>query len=79
MKNVTDVAARLAMIAYLFVVGVIITAAPWTTLWPISIPGMPWLTMLIINPALRGAVSGFGLVLIGGAVVEASHAFSRNQ
>ena len=72
------VITRLALISYLFVVGVFLIAVPWTILWPLSIPGIPWLTAVISNPILRGAVSGFGLVLIGGAIIEIRHAISKS-
>lgn len=69
--------AALAAVAYFIVTGVILIAVPWSSLWPGVFFGAPWLTELFANPILRGAVSGFGLVLIVGAVVEIRNAISR--
>jgi hypothetical protein len=74
-----NVISELSLISYLIVVGVFLIIVPWTSLWPLTVPGLPWFTTVVANPIFRGAVSGFGLVLIGGAVVEIRHVVSGNR
>lgn len=68
---------KLAMVVYFIVMGTFLIAVPWTSLWPGAFAKVPWLTSLVSNPSLRGAVSGFGLVLIGCAIFEIRDVVSR--
>jgi len=71
--------ARLALVVYFFTAGAILVAVPWTALWPIVGGEIPWLVAVLTNPAARGAVSGFGLVLVIGAIVEIRDAVHRSE
>ncbi len=70
---------KLILVIYFFVAGVFLIAVPWTHLWPLRITDVPWFMALISNPALRGAISGIGLVLIGGAILEIRDVISHKS
>jgi hypothetical protein len=71
-------AARLALLVYFFVAGTFLIVVPWTDLWLSAMRGLPWLASILSHTTLRGAVSGFGLVLIGCAIIEIRDAVSRD-
>lgn len=62
------------MVVYLLEVGVALIVAPWTRFWDRNyfIEALPLLESTLTSPAVRGAVSGFGLVAIGAAAVDVS-------
>jgi hypothetical protein len=68
---------RLALVIYFFIAGTFLIAIPWTGFWSFVLRQAPWLDNLLSHPALRGAVSGFGLVLIAGAIIEIRDAITR--
>lgn len=57
-------AVILAVVVYLTAAGWFFVLAPWSRFWAIKvIPAAPlWLLPLLDSPALRGALSGFGVV-----------------
>ncbi len=70
---------RLALLVYFFVAGTFLIAVPWTDLWLLAVRSLPWVASILSHSVLRGAVSGFGLVLIGCAVFEIRDAISRKR
>lgn len=59
-----NTATTLLFVFYCVEVGVFFVIAPWTATWDrlvISLP-VPLLHELYLDPAIRGAVSGFGIV-----------------
>lgn len=57
-------------IVYCVEIGLFLVFAPWTVLWDRTLGGIPSQIVreLVLHPALRSAVTGFGLVhLIWGA------------
>ena len=69
----------LGLIAYFLVSGIFFLFFPWTSLWPRAIYLPPVLAMFFANAVTKGLVSGFGLVLLLGALFEVHNAFSRKQ
>ncbi|HUX08523.1 MAG TPA: hypothetical protein VMX35_14575 [Acidobacteriota bacterium] len=70
---------RLALLVYFFVAGTFLIAVPWTDMWMLAMRSMPWIASFLSHSLLRGAVSGFGIVLIGCAIFEIRDAISRKQ
>jgi hypothetical protein len=61
---------RALFILYCFEAGMFLVIVPWTLAWDRNFVQVPatWLRGLLLEPTLRGAVSGFGLVhLVWGA------------
>jgi hypothetical protein len=54
----------LAIIVYLTAAGWFFVLAPWSSFWAVRVVAATplWLSPLLDSPALRGALSGFGLV-----------------
>jgi hypothetical protein len=54
-------------------VGLVLVVAPWTVLWDGNylLQPLPMLRALLLNPLVRGAVSGLGVVNILIAIDEA--------
>ena len=61
------------VIVYLVEVGLVLIVAPWTRFWDRNyfVEVMPWLEAAITRPSVRGSVSGFGIVCVAAAVLEA--------
>ncbi len=59
----------LAAAVYLTAAGWFFVLAPWSSFWAIKVvPAAPlWLMAWLDSPALRGAISGFGVVHFGAA------------
>jgi hypothetical protein len=60
----------LLFVLYCAEAGVLLLFAPWSPVWDRTVMQLPiaFLRSLMLHPALRGAVSGFGLVhLVWGA------------
>lgn len=51
-------------ILYCLEVGVFLVLIPWTSVWDRGLGHLPWnhLRELVVHPAVRSAVTGFGLV-----------------
>jgi hypothetical protein len=64
---------RLVFILYCIEVGVILLLAPWSAAWDRNVVQIPFAALrnLALQPALRGAISGFGVVHL----VWAAHDF----
>jgi hypothetical protein len=62
-------------------VGIILVVAPWTALWDSNylLQPHPTLRALLLNPFLRGLVSGLGLLNIVLAVVEGHQSLSSRR
>ncbi len=60
------------MIVYLVEVGLVLIVAPWTRFWDRNyfVESLPFFEPMLTSHAVRGAVSGFGLVTLGAAAVE---------
>ena len=60
------------MVVYLIEVGLVLVVAPWTRFWDQNyfVQSLPFLEPLLVSPALRGAVSGFGIVTLAMAAVD---------
>jgi apolipoprotein N-acyltransferase len=69
---------RLALLVYFFAAGTFLIAVPWTDIWLLAVRGLPVLATILSHPTTRGAVSGFGLVLIVCALAEIRDAISRD-
>jgi len=63
---------RVLVVVYLVEVGLVLVVAPWTRFWDQNyfVQSLPFLEPLLASPALRGAVSGFGIVTLGMAAVD---------
>ena len=68
---------KLALVAYFMAAGAFLVAVPWTSIWSLFSSAVPMLTSFLKSPTIRGAVSGFGLVLVLGAVIEIRDAIRR--
>ena len=68
-KNALRVSGVLATAVYLTAAGWFFVLAPWSGFWALRVvPAAPfWLAAWLDNPAVRGAISGFGLVHFGAA------------
>jgi hypothetical protein len=55
---------RLLFIIYCFEAGLLLTVAPWLPVWDRTVMqiSLTALRNLFLQPALRGAVTGFGLI-----------------
>lgn len=62
------------MIVYLVEVGLVLIVAPWTRFWDRNyfVESLPLLAPMLTSHAVRGAVSGFGIVSLGAALVDVS-------
>lgn len=70
---------KLALVAYFLAAGAFLVAVPWTSIWSLFSSALPALTSFLKNATVRGAVSGFGLVLVLGAVIEIRDAIGRKH
>ncbi len=68
-RNALRATLVLAAAVYLTAAGWFFVLAPWSSFWAIRIvPAAPfWLMAWLDNPAVRGAISGFGVVHFGAA------------
>jgi hypothetical protein len=62
------------LIVYFVEVGMILVVAPWTRFWDRNyfVESLRFLAPLLTSHALRGAVSGLGIVCLGAAAVDVS-------
>ena len=60
----TRAAGVLTVVVYLCAAGWFFVLAPWSRFWAVKVvqDAPPWLLPWLDSPALRGALSGFGLV-----------------
>lgn len=65
---------RVLVIVYLVEVGLVLIVAPWTRFWDRNyfVESLPLLAPMLTSHAVRGAVSGFGIVSLGAALVDVS-------
>ena len=65
-------------IALFLEVGFVLVAAPWSTYWDRNYfaEALPPLRELIINPFVRGAVSGLGIVNVVAGILELTSVFA---
>ena len=65
---------RVLVVVYLVEVGLVLIVAPWTRFWDRNyfVESLPLLEPLLTSHALRGAVSGFGIVTLGVAAIDVS-------
>jgi hypothetical protein len=58
------VASFLVVVVYLTAAGWFFVLAPWSRFWAVKVlpAAPPWLLPWLDSPALRGALSGFGVV-----------------
>ncbi len=63
-RNALRAVAILATVVYLTAAGWFLVLAPWSRFWTARVvQGAPlWLAPWLATPALRGALSGFGVV-----------------
>ena len=68
-RNPLRATLTLAVVVYLTAAGWFFVLAPWSVFWAVSVvPAAPfWLVAWLDSPALRGALSGFGVVHFGAA------------
>ena len=66
-------------ISYFFIVGALFAALPWSFLWPKVYLFPSWLGLLYASPVIKGMISGFGLVLLFTALIEAHSVFSKKE
>ena len=56
---------------YLVHVGLLMIILPWSSSWPLLMVKLPpWLALVLDAPAIRGAISGFGVLHLVLVVVE---------
>lgn len=83
MKEEVKVIKLLVLIGYLFVMGALFLILPWSNLWPHTIGNANWVSIrlyvIFSSPIAKGVVSGFGLVLVFGAIVEIHHAITNKD
>ncbi|HKV99127.1 MAG TPA: hypothetical protein VJN96_04845 [Vicinamibacterales bacterium] len=60
------VATRILIAAYLIEAGLLLTVAPWMSLWRRNafLSVWPWLGPVMGNPYVRGAVTGIGIITL---------------
>ena len=65
---------RVLVVVYLVEVGLVLIVVPWTRFWDRNyfVESLPLLEPLLTSHAVRGAVSGFGIVSLGVAAVDVS-------
>jgi hypothetical protein len=68
-------------VASALLLGIVLFVAPWTTWWEANglLQAYPLLHDVALNPYVRGAVSGLGLVNLMLAVLEVHAYFSRTS
>ena len=73
------VVARVIFIAYFLEVGVLLTLAPWTTLWDRNYFIHLWPAIAVVagNDYARGAISGLGLINLAAGCAEVIGLFRR--
>jgi hypothetical protein len=64
--------ARLAWVGYCSLIGTLLLRAPWSSAWELHplLLVFPGLRPLALDPFLRSAVSGCGLLLLLSAILE---------
>jgi hypothetical protein len=74
-----SVVPRVIFIVYFLEVGVLLTLAPWSTLWDRNyfIQAWPVIAAVAGNDYVRGAVSGLGLVNLTAGCAEVIGLFRR--
>ncbi|HKN23934.1 MAG TPA: hypothetical protein VJX72_03735 [Candidatus Acidoferrum sp.] len=55
---------RALTVVLLFEMGVLLLYLPWSSFWEQNyfLSHVPWLTPIVLNPSLRGIVSGIGVL-----------------
>ncbi len=63
-RNSLRATLTLAVVVYLTAAGWFFILAPWSRFWAVRVVSVApfWLVAWLDNPALRGALSGFGVV-----------------
>jgi hypothetical protein len=70
---------RLLFIVYCMEAGFFLLLGPWNSSWDRTVLLLPshFLRVLLLNPLMRGAVSGFGLVHLVWSTHDVSEAVAR--
>ena len=73
------VVVRVIFVAYFLEAGVLLTLAPWTTLWDRNyfIRAWPAIAVLAGSHYVRGAISGLGLINLAAGCAELIGLFRR--
>lgn len=63
-QRALQAALIMAIVVYLTAAGWFFVLAPWSSFWAVRVvrAAPPWLSSWLDSPAVRGALSGFGLV-----------------
>lgn len=67
------------LFVYFLEAGLLLLVAPWTTFWERNyfVDLLPSLRPVVLDPYLRGAISGIGLVCLAAAVAELAGLWGR--
>ena len=73
--------SRSLLIVYFFEVGLVLLVAPWTNFWDRNffVEANPLAEAVLTMHAVRGGVSGVGLLNLGAGVVEFSRLLLRRE
>ncbi len=73
--------SRSLLIAYFLEVGMVLLVAPWTTFWDrnLFVEANPLVEAVLTTHAVRGGVSGVGLINLGAGVVEIARLLVRRE
>ena len=72
---------RLIIIALFFEVGAVLAVVPWVPYWEHNyfIDARPFIEPIMMNPFVRGAISGLGLVNLYAGVAELGSLLFRSR
>ena len=64
--------SRVLIVVYLIEVGLVLIVMPWTEFWDRNffVESLPTLEPALTSPAVRGSVSGFGVVSLAVALTD---------
>jgi hypothetical protein len=72
---------RILLVAYFIEVGVLLVLVPWSAFWDRNYFAhlVPWLSAVMANHFVRGAVSGLGVINVVAGVAELFSLFSSRR
>lgn len=73
--------SRSLLIVYFLEVGLVLLVAPWTTFWDrnLFVEANPLAESVLTMHAVRGGISGVGLLNLGAGVVELARLLFRRE
>jgi hypothetical protein len=76
-----DVLFRVLFILYCFEAGIFLVLAPWSPMWARTLAQLPLGSFygILVHPAMRGGVTGFGLVHLVWGAHDLGHLLFRRR